>query len=699
MISNNYQNQFSYGAVKDVVPQSINNKLPQNVQNFDVMETVSDNTAIKAAQNADTDPFTIGLTGVLWIAIAQFCQFLSNKLDTNWDDSWLGKIGTKAESFALKHTKNANGGKVRNFINGLFDKSAVLRSLKTPTRPQNSLAITQARGITGYVMSDVSSMLGYHLKNGHGDDILNLVKDLKPDLKTPKEALDYIDDLFKNCEQNKGQIEQLVKKLSQSNVKVSVDNLVNSNIHIPFTKINFNFKIPNIPFLKRKGSFKEMANKLNSVLSNSAGLGNQVTTLGKSLPRQALKTLEGLTNGGAGGKLLIVIQASIFAQAIKKAMDAPKGEKLSTFTENIANDFGFFLALPLQVKSSHIVGGLKYIGIGGAKNAAQQTKNVTKYREMIKALNEKVAGGALSHIDYLNEKNAIKNFLKGNSKWYHKPLKFIGKVFSTGLDEETIKPFVNAADNSFGTAVFSKLSNLANKIKGPYIGTILRFAVGTMLVGPLISKAVTKISHLIFGRPSKSILDEDKKEENKTPQDANNPLNMTQEELMQKLASNPELMQRMENDPKFLEQVLSDPELFKKLLNNEIKPSQVTAQPSDDILNSKYIIKQGQTQAPAGAVQNIANPITQPQSLNALDNSKSQANLFGLGKNEKQEQQAQGEDNTEKDRLEPVRTYIPSSECTIKNQSADGALDPEINNALLKAQKIEEAALRRLNSL
>src|SRR5699024_1279106 len=127
----------------------------------------------------------------------------------------LGKIGTKAESFALKHTKNANGGKVRNFINGLFDKSAVLRSLKTPTRPQNSLAITQARGITGYVMSDVSSMLGYHLKNGHGDDILNLVKDLKPDLKTPKEALDYIDDLFKNCEQNKGQIEQLVKKLSQ----------------------------------------------------------------------------------------------------------------------------------------------------------------------------------------------------------------------------------------------------------------------------------------------------------------------------------------------------------------------------------------------------------------------------------------------------------------------------------------------------
>ena len=77
MISNNYQNQFSYGAVKDVVPQSINDKLPQNVQNFDVMETVSDNTAIKAAQNADTDPFTIGLTGVLWIAIAQFCQFFA----------------------------------------------------------------------------------------------------------------------------------------------------------------------------------------------------------------------------------------------------------------------------------------------------------------------------------------------------------------------------------------------------------------------------------------------------------------------------------------------------------------------------------------------------------------------------------------------------------------------------------------------
>ena len=707
MISNNYQNQFSYGAVKDVVPQNINDKLPQNVQNFDVRETVGDNTAVKAAKNADTDPVTIGLTGALWIGMAQFCQFLNNKLDANWDKSWLGKIGAKAESFALKHTKNGSSKRVRNFINGLFDKSAVLRSLKTPTRPQNSFAISQARGITGYVMSDVSSMLGYHLKNGHGDDILNLVKDLKPDLKTGKEALDYIDGLFKNCEQNKIQINELVKKLSQSDIKVAVDNLVNSNIHIPFTKTSFNFKIPNVPFLKRKGSFKEMANKLNSVLSNSAGLGAEVTTLGKSLPRQALKTLEGLTNGGAGGKLLIVIQASIFAQAIKKAMDAPKGEKLSTFTENIANDFGFFLALPLQVKSSHIAGGLKYIGIGGAKDVAQQTKNVAKYREMIKALNEKVAAGTLSHIDYLKERNAIKTFLKGDSKWYHKPLKFIGKVFSTGLDEETIKPFINAADNSLGNAVFSKLRNLANKVKGPYVGTILRFAVGTMLVGPLISKAVTKISHLIFGRPSKSILDEDKKEETKTPQSANNPLNMTQEELMQKLASNPQLMQKMENDPKFLEQVLNDPELFKKLLNNEIKPSEVKAAPSDDVLNSKYIVKQGQTQNPAGAayspapaVQNPAaiNPISQPQSLNALDNSSSKANLFGLGKDEKQEQR-EAEDNAQNDPLEPVRTYIPSSECTIKNKNTNGALDPEINNALLKAQKVEEAALRQLNNL
>ena len=694
MISNNYQNQLNYGAVKDVVPQKVNERLPQNVQNFDVKDKVGENTVVKAAQDAKTDPVTIGLTGAIWLAFAQGCQYLNNKLNANWENSWLGKIGQKFDNLALKHIKTKEAGKIRKGISNLFDKSKILRSLKTPTKAQNSLAVSQARGITGYVMSDVSSMLGYHLKNGNGDDILNLVKELKPDLKDGKEALSYIDDLFKNCEDNMPQIKKLVQNLSASDAKVSVDNLVKGKI--PF--INKDFRIPNIPFLKRKGSFKEMANKLNAVFKNDAALGKEVTALGKSMPKQALKTLEGLTNGGAGGKLLIVIQAAIFAQAIKKAIDAPKGEKLSTFTENIANDFGFFLSLPLQVKSSHLLGGLKYIGINGAKNATEQAQNVKTYRNMIKELNKKVTEGTISHIDYLKESKKIKDFLKGDSKWWQKPFKTLGKIFSTGLDAETIKPFIDTADKSFGTSVFNGIKNIANKIKGPGLGTVLRFAVGTMVVGPIIAKGITKISHLIFGRPSKSVLDKEDDEKKTKDKKQTNPLNMTQEEMMQKLAANPELIKKMETDPQFLNQLLENPELLTKYLNGEMQVENTT-QNGNSILNSKYLTQGQTTQQIQPQVQNISEQTNSRQSLNAIDNnSQSKMDLFGLGK-KKEEAAAAEETVQQQDPLEPVRTYIPSSECTIKTDSQNQELDPEVNSALLKAEKAEKRALEQLGSL
>ncbi len=700
MISNNYQNQLNYGAVKDVVPQKVNERLPQNVQNFDVKDKVGENTVVKAAQDAKTDPVTIGLTGAIWLAFAQGCQYLNNKLNADWENSWLGKIGQKFDNLALKHIKTKEAGKIKKGISNLFDKSKILRSLKTPTKAQNSLAVSQARGITGYVMSDVSSMLGYHLKNGNGDDILNLVKELKPDLKDGKEALSYIDDLFKNCEDNMPQIKKLVQNLSASDAKVSVDNLVKGKI--PF--INKDFRIPNIPFLKRKGSFKEMANKLNAVFSDKT-LAKQTTKLGKAAPKQALKTLEGLTNGGAGGKLMIVIQASIFAQAIRKAMDAPEGEKLSTFTENIANDFGFFLSLPFQVKSSHLVGGLKYIGIGGAKNTQEQVKNVAKYRDMIKNLNQKVSKGTISKIDYAKEASNIKNFLKGDSKWYHKPFKALGKLFSTGLDAETIKPFIDANDKTLGTSIYNSVRNLANKIKGPGLGTVLRLAVGTMIIGPMIAKATTKVSHLIFGRPSKSVLD--KEEENKTTEQqnsSNNPFNISEQELQQKLLSNPELMQKLQSNPEILNSLLSNPELFMKVLNGEVKVDDLVKNTQNsEILNSKYIKPANQTtqnQTPQQTTTQIPPQAPVNQSgLNALDNgSTSKMDLFGLGKKDKEETK---ETTENKDPLEPQRSYIPSSECTIgKTDGKDTQeLDPEVNNALLKAQKAEEQALKQLNNL
>ena len=82
-----------------------------------------------------------------------------------------------------------------------------------------------------------------------------------------------------------------------------------------------------------------------------------------------------------------------------------------------------------------------------------------------------------------------------------------------------------------------------------------------------------------------------------------------------------------------------------------------------------------------------------------MDNgSTSKMDLFGLGKKDKEETEEATEN---KDPLEPQRSYIPSSECTVgKTDGKDTQeLDPEVNNALLKAQKAEEQALKQLNNL
>ena len=74
--------------------------------------------------------------------------------------------------------------------------------------------------------------------------------------------------------------------------------------------------------------------------------------------------------------------------------------------------------------------------------------------------------------------------------------------------------------------------------------------------------------------------------------------------------------------------------------------------------------------------------------------------LFGLGKKKEEQTTTQEEPKQEEqDPLEPVRTYIPSSECTIKSDSQEQALDPNVNNAILKADKVEKRILEQLNNL
>ena len=102
MISNNYNNynnqmnNVSYGAVKDIVPANINQKLPENIQNLDAVEIANNNGAISSASGADsktliaTIPFYLGLIGLRTINDNPTSKF---SMAGQYDKSVFGKFG------------------------------------------------------------------------------------------------------------------------------------------------------------------------------------------------------------------------------------------------------------------------------------------------------------------------------------------------------------------------------------------------------------------------------------------------------------------------------------------------------------------------------------------------------------------------------------------------------------------------------
>ena len=101
MINNNYmgynpqQNNVSYGAVKDVVPNSVNEKLPENLQNLDAKQIASNNGAIAAAGGMDkatllaTLPFYTS-----FLVLRNLNDKIGSKFSFSgeYSDSFLGKL-------------------------------------------------------------------------------------------------------------------------------------------------------------------------------------------------------------------------------------------------------------------------------------------------------------------------------------------------------------------------------------------------------------------------------------------------------------------------------------------------------------------------------------------------------------------------------------------------------------------------------
>ncbi len=244
----------------------------------------------------------------------------------------------------------------------------------------------------------------------------------------------------------------------------------------------------------REVGISELANKFDLSLKTGAK-----TKFGKFVGKAFGYLTEGCTNRFAGGKLAVAMQAFIFADMLIHTFNAPKGEKGKTLAERFVNDFTYFLALPLGIWAMHKAGGLKYLGM-----TADQVK---AYRENLKLFNKnhKLYG---KNMHKMRKKALNRQLMAGVKNPFIKLLKKAANLLTIGI--ERTKPYISKDKFNLN---FLRKSKYWGKNA---LGYGIRFAIPMMLISPLIAKWTTKGAHKIFGRPTQSVLDEDK-EETTTP--------------------------------------------------------------------------------------------------------------------------------------------------------------------------------------
>jgi len=518
------------GSSQMAFPAVDKDKIKQDINNTPVAKV--------ATSAIDSPGVLLGLMVPIWIGISKamdkFNAACADKVDGSKNIlKKIGDFGDKVgEKLGLKPmAESKNTGFIANakkFINTQFiDKSAILRAaFRTPSVPTNKMAITQSLGTIGEVANDGATMIGKYTNNG---------KDLQ------KVAELGFKDYAKVIDSPSEHIDEIIKACRKKGVQESVDMAKKGSFQ------------PIRDFFGRKIYWSELGNKLEALKGLESP--NQVNALGKALPKGTIRVLESLTNGAAGGKLAILMQAYILADAVVRTIKAPKGEKGKTFAENVIYNAGWYLAMPLSLNLMHNVGGLQYLGMKGGEATATDVKKVSfkaakkafktsgnqaefdaalkgindkaadslknfrqeasvkNYRAAVNAFNEKVASGAVT--DKAEYDTIIKEFkaafkAKGAVKWYQKPFKTIGKIMTTGL--EHYRAFTNQTDSKFVKALKNTKFNVKNSS-----GSILRVVMFMAVIAPFFGKLAAKASHLVFGKPTKSVLDEEITEEAPKP--------------------------------------------------------------------------------------------------------------------------------------------------------------------------------------
>lgn len=531
--------QAQFGGVNPAMQAGIDaEKIKQSVDNSYIANRV------KASEEANQTA-TLGLSLASWYLLAQSMDKFGKKCEGTYEQSILGRLGNWGDKTHNKFVSTSVGKQTAKAYHGLeklwnkiTGKSKLAYAINnTPTQSEWKMAKSTGAGLKGFLTMDTDQLFGYFMKPvdnvqkleqfGYTQEQINKfadsIKGLKNADKTAalaKEELkalgvkpESIEKIFKNkgiSGLNTYASHVKARKLGFRNLaeyqSVSQDSLANvDKIYKALLKADDKMSITayrksgTIGKIKahlfgRKVSIPELRNKFTATL----GKGN-TTKLGRFLPKALGYFLEGTTNRFAGGKLAVFMQAFIFGDMLANTFNAPKGQKIKTFTERFVNDFTYFLALPLGCILMHKAGGMKYAGLDKA--------GVEAYRNALKEFNANArAGKFASKAEYKEAKKALSNMLKADVKNpITKLFKKIGRLINVGNE-------TRAAYKSASKLNLNILRKIPNFLKN-CAGIPLRIAIPMALIVPFVAKAATKGSHAIFGRPDKSVLDEEKEPE------------------------------------------------------------------------------------------------------------------------------------------------------------------------------------------
>lgn len=509
-----YQQQPPMGLGADSVDSD---KIKQGVNNSPVTKaTQHDNPALLLGVMVPT------MAGTAW-GMSKF----NTACKGDYKSSLIGKIGAWGDevgsSKVFQNPVVEGMGKaysrVKSFLNEkIINKNKVLYAMfNTRSQPRHKMVLTMAGSIETELASSAATTLDEYFKHGGELSIKETLKDGSSVVrKLEKEEIEEItkyshkpenvEKIINICEQ-KGLTDchkvEKVGKIPWSKKLFGKEKYISEMLG------SFGKKV-----LGKEVYFSEIANKLNAARGSRNVL--QKTWFGKVLPRQVLRVLEGLTNLNTGGGAIAILMGSyIIADSIVKSIKAPKDEKGKTFAENMIYNLGWYLTMPLGLKAMHSIGGLQYIGM--------TKEQVEEYRARVEKLNKNGQNGDIPKAEYDKEVKELNEMLKGDTKivkgegivkngvkrlknLIYRPLKFVGKLFTAGL--ESIRAYI--PKNATKSQKFFK--NLGFNLKNWGFGSPLRFITFMFLIAPFLGKLAAKCSHIVFGRPTHSVLDEGKEE-------------------------------------------------------------------------------------------------------------------------------------------------------------------------------------------